>query len=138
MTKIINFLALFSVIFASSTCSDVSGDSEKICGNIESKKVPNISPYQFSTIGKIIHQQDTIALYNVDYEYSTDSVAFILLYDGDILGAAESWFLISNQKIYIQSADFDMIDNDKIKLSIKYQDTKHNECNQVITLPQTI
>jgi hypothetical protein len=107
----------------------VSGanDSAKVttkCNVLRAVNVDAISNYEFATIGKMIKSQDSnfksISFYEVDYEYSQDSVLFVLDYDGDILGEVQSWFIKSTGKVYIQGANLEQFSEGKLIVSVDY------------------
>lgn len=113
-------------------------NKNSVCHDIKLKKVDSLSPYEYTTISDILERKyigvHGLTLYNVDYEYNTKSVGFVLMYDGDILGSVKAWFLNSDQKLYLQSAKFAMINSKDIILSVNYQDSKSNDCFQKIKL----
>lgn len=134
------FYPLIASFIICSSSSIASNDNLNFpCDNAEIEKSEVLTPYEFTTIKgilKVDNINDTSYIfYNVDYEYNTKSALYILRYDGDILGDANSWFLNVKEKIYISNVEYLLSKNNVEQIFVDYSDTSGNRCMKRFTLP---
>ncbi|MEP3052483.1 MAG: hypothetical protein ABJP48_07005 [Erythrobacter sp.] len=133
-------LALFATTFAALClgASKTKEDGTPQCEALNIQQAELLTPYEFTTIKSLIKVEEveggSVAFYNVDFEYSTKSVLFVVMYDGDILGDARAWYVNVENQVYISEVGSSKKAPSSDSVFVEYRTSSGQTCREDLSL----